>query len=179
MWVYKIHANGRFDLLGNSLAILFGLADPHKANEIIAWVETACEKMKASGDLACDLPPCLIPYIRPQDEDWRPRYQQFNLPGEYHNGGIWPFISGFYIAALVAAGQTELAMQKFTALSELVQAAHSNQWIYGFNEWFRAQDGKACGQDWQTWSAAMYLYAAACVEENRVPFFSDWSQLSR
>ena len=178
LWVYKVHTSERFDLLGNSLAILFGLASPIKANEIITWVEAACEQMQTSGDLACALPPCLIPFIHPQDDDWRPRYQQFNRPGEYHNGGIWPFIVGFYIAALVAAGQTELARQKFSILSELVQASRSNQWIFGFNEWFRAQDAEACGQDWQTWSAAMYLFAATCVKKNKVPFFPEWNQLS-
>lgn len=44
---------------------------------------------------------------------------------------------------------------------------------FGFNEWLRAQDGLPCGQDWQTWSAAMYLYAAACVEQGRALFFDD------
>ena len=29
------------------------------------------------------------------------------------------------------------------------------------------------GQDWQTWSAAMYLYAVKCVEEKRTPFFEE------
>jgi hypothetical protein len=29
------------------------------------------------------------------------------------------------------------------------------------------------GQDWQTWSAALYLYAAKCVEEKRTPFFDE------
>jgi len=29
------------------------------------------------------------------------------------------------------------------------------------------------GQDWQTWSAALYLYAAACVEEKKTPFFDE------
>jgi len=42
---------------------------------------------------------------------------------------------------------------------------------FGFNEWHRAQDGTAQGQDWQTWSASMYLYAAACVEQRQTPFF--------
>jgi hypothetical protein len=177
LWVYKVHSDERFDLLGNSLAILFGIADSSKAKGIISWVETACEKMQASGELALPLPPCLIPFIYPHDEDWRPRYQQFNQPGEYHNGGIWPFIVSFYIAALVAAGQIELAMEKFTILSQLVQVARSSQQILGFNEWFRAQDGQARGQDWQTWSAAMYIFAAACVEHNRV-FIPDWNQPS-
>jgi hypothetical protein len=26
-------------------------------------------------------------------------------------------------------------------------------------------------ENWQTWSAAMYLYAAACVEQRKTPFF--------
>jgi len=179
LWVYKVHANERFDLLGNSLAILFGIADSVKANGIISWVEKTCDEMRTSGELACALPPCLIPYIHPQDEDWRPRYQQFNQPGEYHNGGIWPFVIGFYIAALVAAGQAELAVEKFTIFSELVQVARSSQQILGFNEWFRAQDGQACGQDWQTWSAAMYLFAEACVDQKRVPIFPEWNQPSK
>jgi hypothetical protein len=42
---------------------------------------------------------------------------------------------------------------------------------FGFNEWHRAQDGTAQGEDWQSWSAAMYLYAAACVEKRTTPFF--------
>jgi len=29
------------------------------------------------------------------------------------------------------------------------------------------------GQDWQTWSAALYLYAAKCVEEKSTPFFDE------
>ena len=29
------------------------------------------------------------------------------------------------------------------------------------------------GQDWQTWSAAMYLYAASCVEKESTLFFDD------
>jgi len=44
---------------------------------------------------------------------------------------------------------------------------------FGFNEWLKAQDGKPKGQNWQTWSAALYLYAAKCVEERRTPFFDE------
>jgi hypothetical protein len=44
---------------------------------------------------------------------------------------------------------------------------------FGFNEWLRAQDGTPQGQDWQTWSAAMYLYAATCVEQKMTPFFEE------
>jgi hypothetical protein len=170
-WVYKVHISQRFDLLGNCLAILFGLADPLKAKAIIDWVESNCEGLRARGELACDLPPCLIPFIRPEDEDWRPRYMQFNRPGEYHNGGIWPFIGAFYVAALVHAGQDELAQKKFMALSELVQPARDSGLAFGFNEWLHAKDCRPGGQDWQTWSAAMYLYAEASLEKKSTPFF--------
>jgi len=173
LWSYKVHGSQRSDLLGNSLAILSGLASPSRAEAIIAWVEGRCESMRRTGDLVLDLPPCLIPFIRPQDADWRPRYAKYNLPGEYHNGGIWPFVCGFYVAALVAAGKQRLAKTKLKALTQITVPAREADVEFGFNEWFRAQDGEPCGQDWQTWSAAMYLYAAACVETGSTPFFDE------
>jgi glycogen debranching enzyme len=109
----------------------------------------------------------------PQDPEWRPRYEIYGLPGEYHNGGIWPFICGFYVAALVAAGRQRLAEERLAGLTELMRPAADAELRFGFNEWFRAQDGTPRGQDWQTWSAAMYLYAAACVEQRKTPFFDE------
>jgi glycogen debranching enzyme len=108
-----------------------------------------------------------------------PRYQKYNQPGEYHNGGIWPFICGFYIAALVAAGKHILAQKKMVSLAKLLQQSRVADVEFGFNEWHRAQDGTPQGQDWQSWSAAMYLYAAECVDQKRTLFFEDirdWSK---
>ena len=56
------------------------------------------------------------------------------------------------------------------ALTELIRMSREADVEFGFNEWHRAQDGTARGQDWQTWSAAMYLYAARCVETKTTPF---------
>lgn len=171
LWSYKIHSSERFDLLGNSLAILSGIASPSRAEEMIDWVEEECDEMKKNGELIIDLPPNFFPYVELEDPDWHPRYAQFNLPGEYHNGGIWPFICGIYIAALVAAKKYRLAEEKLYALTSLVKVTINKELNYGFNEWFKAQDGKPRGQEWQTWSAALYLYAVKCVEEQRTPFF--------
>jgi len=173
LWSYKVLGSERFDLLGNSLAILSGIAPPTRADAIVTWVERECRAMRAHDELALTLPPSLFPYIRPEDPDWRPRYAKYNPPGEYHNGGIWPFICGFYVAALVAAGRYRLAVRRLAELTELVRPARRHGLAFGFNEWLRAQDGEPCGQDWQTWSAAMYLYAAACVEQRRTPFFDE------
>jgi hypothetical protein len=173
LWSYKVYESERFDLLGNSLAILTGIASPSRARDLVAWIETECTALRKNEDLAVQLPPNLFPYIRPDDPDWRPRYKRYNQPGEYHNGGIWPFVCGFYVAALVAAGRGQLAQKKLVALTELLRPARQADVEFGFNEWLRAQDGTPQGEDWQSWSAAMYLYAAACVEQRRTPFFDE------
>jgi hypothetical protein len=173
LWSYKLYSSERFDLLGNSLAVLCGIASPTRAVALVHWVEEECAALRERGDLALDLPPVLFPYILPEHPDWRPRYERYGRPGDYHNGGVWPFTCGFYVAAVVAAGRRRLAEQKLEALTRLARPAREQDVAYGFNEWFRAQDGTPCGQDWQTWSAAMYLYAAVCVEQGRTPFFDE------
>lgn len=171
LWSYKIHNSERFDLLGNSLAILSGIASPSRAEEMITWIEKECSELKRRNELAVDLPPNFFPFIKPEDTDWRSRYQIYNMPGEYHNGGIWPFICAFYIAALVAAKKHTLAMAKLVALTRCIKISSTGRVDFGFNEWLKAQNGKPMGQEWQTWSAALYLYAVKCVEEKRTPFF--------
>ncbi len=171
LWSYKVLRDQRCDVLGNSLAILTGVASRARAGRILDWIETECGALRARGELALDLPPCLMPVVLPTDTDWHPRYASYNLPGHYHNGGVWPFVCGFYVAALVAAGQKRRANEKLAALTELVKPAREAPVRFGFNEWFGARDGAPAGQDWQTWSASMYLYAAACVEAGRALYF--------
>lgn len=178
-WTYKVYSSERFDLLGNSLAILSGIASPSRADEMITWIEKECISMNQNGDLRPDLPPNFFPYIRPDDKDWLPRYEKYNLPGEYHNGGIWPFICGFYIAALVAAKRFKLAESKLIKLTELITLSHEPDRGFGFNEWYKAQKGQPMGVDWQTWSASMYIYAAHCVLERCTPFFDDIRSLNK
>jgi len=173
LWSYKVLSSERFDLVGNSLAILSGIASRSRAKSIIAWVETECSALRERGQLASKLPPNFFPYIMPDDIDWRPRYEQYNQPGEYHNGGVWPFACGLYVAATVAAGYQRRAERLLGALTELVSVSRRPGLKFGFNEWFRAQDSAARGEDWQTWSAALYLYAANSVETGRTPFFDD------
>lgn len=177
-WSFKVYSSERFDLLGNSLAILTGIASPSRAERMIAWIEEECRVMREKGDLAADLPPNFFPFVRPDDPDWRSRDEQFNKPGDYHNGGLWPFICGVYVAALVAAGKYQLAEKKLLALTALVKAVNAQQLDYGFNEWLHAQDALPKGQNWQSWSAALYIYAVKCVAERRTPFFEEMRKKS-
>jgi glycogen debranching enzyme len=140
---------------------------------MVTWIENECASMLEKEELVTDLPPNFFPFIKPSDPDWHERYAKYNKPGEYHNGGIWPFISGLYIATLVAAKRYSLAEKKLMELTQMIKLSKNKLLKYGFNEWIKAQDGKPMGQDWQTWSAAMYLYAVKCVEEKRTPFFNE------
>jgi hypothetical protein len=172
-WSYKIYSSERFDLLGNCLAMLSGIASPARAGQMVSWIEKECAVMRERGELGLDLPPNFFPFMKPGDPDWRDRYSEYNKPGEYHNGGIWPFICGFYVAALVGAKKYRLAGEKLLVLTRAIKASSSEGVDFGFNEWLKATDGKPAGQDWQSWSAALYLYAVKCVEEKRTPFFEE------
>jgi len=173
MWAFKIFSSERFDLLGNSLAILTGLATPTRARQIGRWIGEECDELRKNTDLCLDLPPNFFPYVRPTDPEWSERYAIHNRPGQYHNGGIWPFVCGFYVAAIVAAGRRRIAERALLALTDAVRRAKDPKLAFGFNEYLWAQDGRPGGHDWQSWSAAMYLYAAACVREGRALFFEE------
>lgn len=155
----------RFDTLGNLLAILFHVADQRQSGIILDYIHEA--------GLNSPYPVRVLnPVITPGDKDWRDYYRVRNLnqPYQYHNGGIWPFVGGFYVAALVAAGRHAEAEQQLAKLAELNSLGRKEPWE--FNEWFHGTSGRPMGFPGQSWSAAMYIYAYECVRSRSVPFFS-------
>lgn len=137
------------DVFGNLLALLFGVATHGHANQI----------MRALKALKVDTPFPVRVTIYPIDQKdplWRlymGRHRQ-NMAYCYHNGGIWPFVGGFWVIALAALGYKKEAMDK---LGVLATANQVNDWE--FNEWFHGQEGKAHGMPGQSWNAAMFLLA--------------------
>ncbi|PMP79585.1 MAG: glycogen debranching protein, partial [Roseiflexus castenholzii] len=84
------------DSLANLLAILTGVADGHRTEHILRFMHQV--------GMAEPYPTKAIhPPIYPGEANWREYYRSrtLNLPHQYHNGGIWPMIGGFHIAALV------------------------------------------------------------------------------
>jgi hypothetical protein len=142
-----------FDTLGNLLAILAGVADEKKTDMILDLINRhgiAYRPIRA-----------IYPVIQPGDSDWRDYYGTLNIPHQYHNGGVWPFIGGFYIAALVKAERFDEAEQALRRLAELCKDGE-------FNEWHHGQTGEAMGVRDQAWSAGMYIFAYECVKSGRV-----------
>ncbi|MEA3249540.1 MAG: glycoside hydrolase 100 family protein [Patescibacteria group bacterium] len=153
-----------FDSFGNLLALLSGVADKERARDILHIIE--------DHDLAERGPIVTIyPSIKPGDSDWRDYYGNFNLnlPDQYHNGGIWPFIGGFYVAALVKAGHNKKAREQLAALAALNHKGREIEWE--FNEWYHGKNGRPMGKEEQAWSAGGYLFAYECVRRRRVPWF--------
>jgi glycogen debranching enzyme len=155
----------RFDTLGNLLAIIFGVADDAKADRILNYLH-GC---------GLDQPypvQSLYPPIQPGDPDWRHYYRvrNLNLPHHYHNGGAWPFIGGFYVAALVRAGRRDEARIQLERLTHMNRQGRTREW--GFNEWFHGLSGRPMGYDGQSWSTALYLYAVDAVQKGGVSIFS-------
>jgi glycogen debranching enzyme len=142
-----------FDSLGNLLAILSGVADQRRSQVILDFIERH----------SLDTWPLrsLTPAVRPGDADWRDYYGMLNLPHQYHNGGVWPFIGGFYVAALVHAGRNDTALRALQSLAELNRQGE-------FNEWHHGETGAPMGVRDQAWSAGMYLFAFECLKSRRV-----------
>jgi glycogen debranching enzyme len=142
-----------FDSLGNLLAILAGIADDRQTGIILEFISRH----------SLDAWPLrsLTPVVQPGDPDWRDYYGTLNPPHHYHNGGVWPFIGGFYVAALVASGRLSAAYEALKSLGDLNLRGE-------FNEWHHGQTGEPMGVRDQAWSAGMFLLAFDCVSRGRV-----------
>jgi glycogen debranching enzyme len=154
------------DVFGNLLAILFGVANPAQEGRILEYLDQV--------GIAEPYPVRVLhPVIHPGNKDWREYYRNnnLNLPEQYHNGGIWPFVGGFYVAALVKSGRMDEAKRQLVKLAELNRQGAQVEWE--FNEWCHGRTGKPMGYPHQAWSAGMYVFAYHCVEKGYVDLLSD------
>ena len=152
------------DVLGNSLAILARISDSRRTDQILTYFDEV--------GVARPYPAKAIhPPIQPGHKDWRDYYRNGDrsLPEQYHNGGIWPFIGGFLIAALVEAGRHDEAAEHLERLSAALHESHGDAWE--FNEWHHGRTGRPMGAPQQAWTAALYLFAFRAVANRAVPCF--------
>ena len=153
------------DVFGNLLAILFDVANPAQEKRILDYLRQV--------GIAEPYPVRVLhPVIHPGNKDWREYYRNnnLNLPEQYHNGGIWPFVGGFYVAALAKAGRMEQARIELEKLAEVNRQGADGEWE--FNEWCHGRSGRPMGYPHQAWSAGMYAFAYHCVEQGKVPILA-------
>jgi glycogen debranching enzyme len=144
------------DVFGNLLAILAGVADSPMANRIVKTIAAA----GASEPYPVRV--VLHPLAR-QHPLWRPymeRHQQ-NIVHQYHNGGIWPFVGGFWVMALDKLGLHAMA---WSELARLAQANAADDWR--FTEWFHGRTLAPMGMPGQSWNAATFLLARRALADS-------------
>ena len=85
-------------------------------------------------------------------------------PLDYHNGGVWPFVGGFYVCALYSLnlGHAEGELENLAKANGVLREGETA----GFNEWLDGRKGEARGQYGQSWSAGMYAAAYAASKGN-------------
>lgn len=158
----------RCDVFANVLAILFDVANEEKKKLILKHFE----EIKAAEPYPVRV---LHPSIQPDDAMWFRYFRKTKIhfpwlqePGNYHNGGIWPFIGGFYVMALVKEGKDAAAA--FKKLIEVNKLGSKEEWE--FPEWVRANgellissEGIPRYSPHQSWSASMLILANKWLEE--------------
>jgi sucrose-6F-phosphate phosphohydrolase len=147
----------RCDVWGNILAFLFNIIDVQRAR-------VAFEFMWGVGVNQPYPVKNLYPPVITGDPEWRPYFtvNLLNLPGHYHNGGIWPHVGGMWVRFIHRLGMRELACRELVRLAELNKAGIRSEWE--FNEWAHAETGRPMGKRFQAWAAASYLRACRELE---------------
>lgn len=106
------------------------------------------------------------PPQRKGDPDWRYYFAfgDLNREYEYHNGGAWPMIGGFYLRALFKVGNIDKAHSMIDKLIEANQDEQKNRWL--FPEHRHGKLGHSLGMQDQAWSAGAFLYALGEVSQD-------------
>ncbi|MGD2075028.1 MAG: glycoside hydrolase 100 family protein [Gammaproteobacteria bacterium] len=160
----------RFDAFANVLAALLGVADARQCNRVDEFI--AEELMQDKLPLL----PAFYPVIKPVDEDWQELQMMFsytfkNRPFEFHNGGLWPLVTGFYVADLAARGRDEQARRYLGGLHR-ANALPMEGEDWSFPEYVHGQRLEAGGTRHQGWSAAAAVLGHHAVQ-GEAPFRID------
>ena len=145
------HINNRYDAFANILAILTGVADHDRADAVLDY---SVKLSKKHGGLL----PAFYPPIRENDAGWDSLrlnygYEFKNNPFEYHNGGLWPMINGFFAQALASNSREKYAKRVLLAINKANKSdREGGEW--GFPEFLHAKTLKPMGTRHQLWSAA-------------------------
>jgi hypothetical protein len=142
----------RFDAMANVLASLFGIADTEQSDAVDRHISGIVEE-----DVM--LLPAFHPVITPRDEeDWEDLQMTFsytfkNKPHEYHNGGLWPVITGLYVADLAIRGRRNLARNYLEGIRR-ANALESDGKKWTFPEYVHGKKHTPEGTPRLGWSAA-------------------------
>lgn len=139
-----IVGNDNFDLLGNALAIEYGIASPTQINSVLRFATTHLTTTLGGFRMADTFLPALTP--------------EEKAVMERDKAVIWPWTSGFLLLAMcrpnVDKSWHDVARQYWKDW----QAKQE-----GFFEWYDVTNGKGYGSPDQAWTAALFLRVHAAL----------------
>lgn len=130
-----------------SLALHFNIFPKKNDEKIHKFVK------KHFGKKTKYLIPAFYPVITPNSPEWSELESNYsikfrNKPYEYHNGGLWPMVTGFYCSALSLKNK-DIALKYLYGINN---ANYLGNW--GFYEFIHGKKFTANGTKFQAWSAA-------------------------
>lgn len=151
---FKHYWAKRFDSFGNLLAIATKIANRDRSKKIINYV--------LRHEINKPFPmKALSPPVYKHERDWQPIYAKKEQPHTYHNGGIWPLITGFWIYSLNKNKKPGVAKRDMITF-----ANHLKKHKWKFHEYYHGKTGKPMGRSEQAWSAAGYIIAYHSFNHN-------------
>jgi GH15 family glucan-1,4-alpha-glucosidase len=150
----------QFDAFANSLALLLNLGSEEFQKQTLSFADNLAEETKLG------LLPAFWPPVFPEDEYWNLlknncRYEFRNYPFEFHNGGSWPMVNGFFGLALHHKKETQKAADLLEKIN-LANAKGDNAFFENFNTQTTAENGVA----YCAWSAAATILLHQSLHTN-------------
>ena len=149
-WQASVSPSGyqtMFDALANSLALMLNLADIEFQERVISFSENL------RNGLPLKLLPAFWEPVKPQQIEWELlidncKYEFRNHPYEFHNGGTWQMVNGFYGMGVLEKNPltSKLVLDEIKKLNKVED--------YSFYENFNTKTQKAIGVPNCSWSAA-------------------------
>jgi GH15 family glucan-1,4-alpha-glucosidase len=150
----------QFDAFANSLLVLLNIGSTEFQNKILNYA------LSLASETQLGLLPAFWPPVFETDEHWNLlknncKYEFRNYPYEFHNGGSWPMVNGFFGLALIAKDEC----QKATSVLEKINEANAQN-EFSFYENFNTQTTAPNGVSLCAWSAAASVLVHQSLHHN-------------
>lgn len=150
----------QFDAFAHSLILLLNIGSSEQQKTIVAYAKSLASETKLG------LLPAFWPPILQEDEHWNLlrnncKYEFRNYPYEFHNGGTWPMVNGFFGLALLYKSEQKTAED----ILEKINHANAKE-EYSFYENFNTQTQSPNGVSLCAWSAAATILVHQSLYHN-------------
>jgi len=150
----------QFDAFANSLALFLNIGSDDFQNSILEY------SLELKSEMSLQLLPAFWPPIKESDLDWNLlknncKYEFRNYPNEFHNGGSWSMVNGFFGLALTAKDKKAEASQLLDAINDANAVEN-----FSFYENFNSETKEPNGVPFCAWSAAAAVMLHQSINTN-------------